>query len=148
MATRQFSCRLHFLPADGAVVGVNLQIFGRGQRIALLHVIQHPQVVAVLLVFSLNFVCQIAQMHDDDEAGHGQENVGPDKHMHVMGEVDGQRSNVKTKLYVVGKRTSFVPADDFRRHATLTHVVEEHAVAYQDMQCSKGKKDALQNIEI
>lgn len=33
--------------------------------------IEYPQVVAVLLELSLNFVCEIAQMHYDYKTGHG-----------------------------------------------------------------------------
>lgn len=49
----QFTCRLHLLPAYGTVVGVVIQVVLSGKWIALLHVVEHPQVIAVSLVLPL-----------------------------------------------------------------------------------------------
>jgi hypothetical protein len=95
MRTGQLPRRVHFLPAYGTVVGVVLKIVGRRERIILLHVVQHPKVVSVLLELPLNLVREITQLHDDDKARHRQEDVRPKQHVKVMAKVDEEGGKVK-----------------------------------------------------
>lgn len=69
--------RLHFLPANGTVVGIVLQVLGGGQRVVFFHVVQHPKVVSVLLELSLDFIGKKTKLHNYDEACHREENIRP-----------------------------------------------------------------------
>lgn len=77
MGARQLSGSFHLLPANGTIIGILCEIVSSCQWIALLHVIQHPQIIAVLTVFTLNFMRQITELHHNDQTSHGQEYVAP-----------------------------------------------------------------------
>lgn len=79
MAAGQLSGRVHLLPANGTVVRVLLQVRLAGEWVALLHVIEDPQVIAVPLELALDLVDQEAQLHYYHETGHRQEDVAPEQ---------------------------------------------------------------------
>lgn len=109
MATWKFSCSLHLLPADRTIVGVLNYFSFRRERIVFLHVIIHPEIVAMFLELALNLIGEIAQLHDDHERCHREEDVAPEQHVHVMRQVNEKGGELEAELDVVGDGTALVP---------------------------------------
>lgn len=69
-----------------AVAVLYIYIFKTG-CLLLFHVIEHPQIVPMLLEPALYLMEQISQLHANDKAGHGQEYIAPHQHVQMVDEV-------------------------------------------------------------
>lgn len=138
MRARQLSRGLHLLPTNGTIVRVLRKVVLRSQRIRFLHVIKHPQIVAVFLELSLDLVHEISQLHDYDEAGHRQEDVAPEQHVQMVQEINCERSYLKDQLNVVRDVCPLIPGYRLVVDASMTHVVQEDPVSGQYVACTNA----------
>lgn len=91
----------------------------------------------------------MAQLHADDKAGHGQEYVTPDEHVHVVDEVDDEGGQLEAQLNVVHDGAALLP------HAGLVpasasgslaaDVVQMECVPNYHVQCADAQKNYLRN---
>jgi len=72
-------------------------------------VIQHPEIIPMLLEPPLNVVSETPEVHTYHQGGHGEENVGPHQHVEVVQKVHDEGADLQDELPVVGHRTSLLP---------------------------------------
>lgn len=90
----------------------------------------------------LQLVYQVAQLHEDNQRGHGEDHLGPDDHVDVVDEVNVQEQKVEPDLHPVEHRgPPLGPAP----HPVLdaVNVVQVQGVLEQDVDRRDEHEQAL-----